>query len=220
MEPLGLRPKVIFFDAVGTLIHLPKGVGYHYALVGERLGLPLTPTACSEAFAAVWKQMPPRAATGVPREDDDKGWWRELVERVLDRVAPQTKALDRAANKTWGTGRLTLLGDAIHPTTPNLGQGGCLAIEDAFILASCFRNYGTTEAALRNYERLRYQRTAAVTRYSRYYGAVGQWENVWARGLRKTALALVPKSIALSVMRIVFDYDATRVSTDFTDKSA
>ena len=34
---------------------------------------------------------------------------------------------------------MTLLGDAIHPTTPNLGQGGCLAMEDALVLARCFR---------------------------------------------------------------------------------
>ena len=41
------------------------------------------------------------------------------------------------------------------------------------------------------------------------YGAVGQWENVWARGLRKTTLTLVPESIAHRLMQIVFDYDAT-----------
>ena len=39
--------------------------------------------------------MPARPATGQPREDDDKGWWRDLVERVLDRVAPAIKDLDR-----------------------------------------------------------------------------------------------------------------------------
>ena len=140
------------------------------------------------------------------------GWYQpvlELIEATPKRSILKTRALDRVPNKTWGTGRMTLLGDAIHPTTPNLGQGGCLAIEDALVLVSCFRKYGAAEEALRNYERLRYQRTAAVTKYSRYYGAVGQWENIWARGLRKTALALVPESIALSVMQIVFDYDAS-----------
>ncbi len=87
--------KLILFDAAGTLFHLPKGVGYHYALVGERLGLSLEAAALDVAFAAVWKEMPARAATGEPRVDDDKGWWRELVDRVFDRVAPATKDLDR-----------------------------------------------------------------------------------------------------------------------------
>ena len=41
--------------------------------------------------------MPPRDTTRVPREDDDKGWWRDLVDRVIDDVAPATHELDRDA---------------------------------------------------------------------------------------------------------------------------
>ena len=89
--------KVIFFDAAGTLFHLPKGVGYHYALVANRMGLALDARALDRAFGVAWKAMPARPATGVPREDDDKGWWRELVERIFDEVAPETKDLDRDA---------------------------------------------------------------------------------------------------------------------------
>lgn len=150
------------------------------------------------------------------------GWYRpviELLEATPKKSILKTAALDRDPIKTWGSGRMTLLGDAIHPTTPNLGQGGCLAMEDALVLARCFKRFGATEGALRRYERLRYERTAAVTRYSRYYGAVGQWENVWARGLRRSALSLVPESFALRVMQIVFDYDATKPSTDYRDWS-
>ena len=143
------------------------------------------------------------------------GWYRpvlDLIEAAPKKSVLKTPALDREPNKTWGDGRMTLLGDAIHPTTPNLGQGGCLAIEDALVLARCLKRYGATEKALRNYERLRLKRTAAVAKYSRYYGAMGQWENIWARGVRRTALALVPESIARSLMQIVFDYDADLVA--------
>ena len=84
-------------------------------------------------------------------------------------------------------------------------------MEDAMVLARCFEKYGANEEALRRYERCRYRHTTAVSRYSRYYGSVGQWENVWARGLRKTALALVPEALARRLMQIVFDYDATRI---------
>jgi putative hydrolase of the HAD superfamily len=87
--------KAIFFDAAGTLIYLTKGVGYHYALVGKSLGLELDPATLERAFVATWKHMPQRAATGQPRGDDDKGWWRELVDRVLDQSAPAMKDLDR-----------------------------------------------------------------------------------------------------------------------------
>jgi putative hydrolase of the HAD superfamily len=89
--------KTIFFDAAGTLIHLPKSVGYHYALVGERVGLPLNAAALDRAFTACWKQIPARPEIEGPRENDDKNWWRELVDRVIDQVAPGTNELDRDA---------------------------------------------------------------------------------------------------------------------------
>ncbi len=137
------------------------------------------------------------------------GWYSpvlELIEATPSSSILKTGAFDRPSSKVWGKGRVTLLGDAIHPTTPNLGQGGCLAMEDAFVLARCFQKYGMVEEALRRYEQIRYKRTAAIARYSRYYGSVGQWENVFARGLRRTALSLVPESVARRLMQIVFDY--------------
>ncbi|MEO5720589.1 MAG: HAD-IA family hydrolase [Chthoniobacterales bacterium] len=88
-------PEVVFFDAVGTLIHLPKSVGHHYALVGSRAGLNLDTATLDHAFARTWREMPTRPATGEPREDDDKGWWRTLVQRVLGEVAPTLGAVDR-----------------------------------------------------------------------------------------------------------------------------
>ena len=91
------RLKTIFFDAAGTLIHLPRSVGHHYADVGKRIGLQLDARALDEAFRACWKETPPRPPIDGPREDDDKGWWRELVNRVLDRVAPNLGELDRDA---------------------------------------------------------------------------------------------------------------------------
>jgi 2-polyprenyl-6-methoxyphenol hydroxylase-like FAD-dependent oxidoreductase len=142
------------------------------------------------------------------------GWYRPVVE-LIEATPPssilKTIATDREPNKRWGVGRMTLLGDAIHPTTPNLGQGGCLSIEDALVLARCFEKYGASEVALRTYERLRHSRTAMLTRTSRLYGSVGQWENVWARALRRTSLTLVPELLAQRLMQIVFDYDATKI---------
>jgi putative hydrolase of the HAD superfamily len=86
--------RALFFDAAGTLIRLTKSVGTHYALVGTRQGLSLDAGALDRAFAEVWREMPARPATGQPRPDDDKGWWRELVERVLARSASVLDPLD------------------------------------------------------------------------------------------------------------------------------
>src|SRR5919106_1946758 len=87
--------KAIFFDAVGTLFYLTKTVGDHYALVGSEMGLTLDAKQLDRAFYTAWKQMPRRAAIEGPRPNDDKSWWRELVNLVLDQVAPSLSELDR-----------------------------------------------------------------------------------------------------------------------------
>lgn len=89
--------NAIFFDAAGTLIYLPKSVGHHYAYVAERMGLQLDAGALDAAFAACWNETTARSAIDSPRDDDDKAWWRNLVDRVLDRVAPRIAELDRDA---------------------------------------------------------------------------------------------------------------------------
>src|SRR6266446_380486 len=87
--------KAIFFDAVGTLFRLTNTVGDHYAYVGRQLGLNLDAQNLDRAFHTAWKQMPQRAAIDGPRENDDKGWWHELVDLVLDQAAPSLSEFDR-----------------------------------------------------------------------------------------------------------------------------
>jgi putative hydrolase of the HAD superfamily len=87
--------KAIFFDAAGTLFHLPLGVGYHYALVGEEIGLKLDAAQLDRAFVKAWNSMPKRAPIDRPRENDDKDWWHDLVDLVLGQVVPSLSALDR-----------------------------------------------------------------------------------------------------------------------------
>ncbi len=88
-------PKAIFFDAAGTLFYLPRGVGYHYALVASELGLKWDSRELDRAFTNAWNAMPQRPAIDGPREDDDKGWWRQLVDLVVNEVAPSMNELDR-----------------------------------------------------------------------------------------------------------------------------
>lgn len=87
--------RAILFDAAATLFYLTQTVGEHYAYVGREVGLDLDARQLERAFHIAWKQMPRRAAIDGPRENDDKGWWRELVDRVLDQVAPSLRELDR-----------------------------------------------------------------------------------------------------------------------------
>jgi putative hydrolase of the HAD superfamily len=87
--------KAIFFDAVGTLFCLNGTVGEHYARVGSEVGLTLDADQLDRAFYSAWNKMPQRAAIDGPRENDDKGWWHELVDLVLDRVVASLGEFDR-----------------------------------------------------------------------------------------------------------------------------
>ena len=90
--------KVVLFDAAGTLIYLPRPVGEHYAAVARRGsggGDEWSAEALDHAFRRAWKAMPPRPPTpdGGPRPDDDRSWWRELVERVLAEAPPPSSTV-------------------------------------------------------------------------------------------------------------------------------
>ena len=75
---------------------------------------------------------------------------------------------DREPLKTWTLGRVTMLGDAAHPMTPFLGQGACMAIEDALLLGRAFAATETVDggvAALRRgAQDARHERSALVAR--------------------------------------------------------
>ena len=75
--------RVIFFDAAGTLFHLPRGVGWHYADVARRHGVELDEAELNKAFRSIWESTPAPLETRTQRADD-QDWWRTLVFRVLD----------------------------------------------------------------------------------------------------------------------------------------
>jgi 2-polyprenyl-6-methoxyphenol hydroxylase-like FAD-dependent oxidoreductase len=85
---------------------------------------------------------------------------------------------DRDPIRHWSKGRVTLLGDAAHPTLQTLAQGACMAIEDAVCLAELMAlARGDFARAFRQYEAERYLRTARVQFESRYF-----WDNFYHLG--------------------------------------
>ena len=92
-------PTAVFFDAAGTLIYLPRPVGEHYREVAARFSLELSADALETAFRQAWAAAPARGSSVGPRPDDDKGWWRTLVEQVLSMVltAEQAATFDTGA---------------------------------------------------------------------------------------------------------------------------
>ena len=82
--------KAVFFDAAGTLIYLPKSVGEHYREVALRHGADLPTASLDEAFRHAWKLASKHPTSDGARVDDDKGWWRSLVEQVVAATLPST----------------------------------------------------------------------------------------------------------------------------------
>jgi 2-polyprenyl-6-methoxyphenol hydroxylase-like FAD-dependent oxidoreductase len=100
----------------------------------------------------------------------------DFIQATPEEAIVQNDILDRKPLKRWGRGRVTLLGDAAHASTPNLGQGACQAIEDAVTLAHSVRANPNVEAALRTYERLRIPRTTMIVNDSWRAGQLLQTE--------------------------------------------
>lgn len=91
---------------------------------------------------------------------------------------------DLAPSTQWSTRRVVLLGDAIHPTTPNLGQGAGMAIESAVVLAFALRASLSLEGALGTYQAIRRRRTAGVTQGSWRVGKLASWSHPLACAVR------------------------------------
>jgi salicylate hydroxylase len=100
--------------------------------------------------------------------NDFLGWHPE-IQAIIRNISHPFKwaIMVRAPMAQWSKGRITLLGDACHPTLPFLGQGGVMAIEDGYVIAACLAKYfKEPEIASKRYEDIRRERTSAVVRKS------------------------------------------------------
>ena len=96
---------------------------------------------------------------------------RQLID--LPRSWKRWATADREPIGQWSFGRVTLLGDAAHPTTQYMAQGACMAIEDAVTLGEALRANGNQfEPAFDLYQRSRVARTARIVLSSREMGRI------------------------------------------------
>ena len=101
---------------------------------------------------------------------DFSGWHSEIQQLIdnADKDSLYRWALyDRPPMQAWSRGRVTLLGDACHPTLPFMAQGAAMAIEDSAVLAACLRQGSEIASSLQRYENLRRDRTAGIQNGSR-----------------------------------------------------
>jgi FAD-dependent urate hydroxylase len=142
------------------------------------------------------------------------GTWAEPVLRILtatpEEAILRNDIVDLPPLRAWGGGCVTLLGDAAHATTPNMGQGACMALEDAVVLARSLSEAAHVSSALRRYEARRVTRTRRVVRQSWTLGRIFQLESPLLCWLRDRMLSLVSPERQLEAMAWLLDYDGTR----------
>lgn len=196
---------VVARGALGPAGHMSEswGSGARFGLVaidGDRLYWFATANAAAGGHDASKEDLLRRFA----------GWHdpiRAVIEATPADAILRTDIADRDPIRKWSDGRITLLGDAAHPMTPNLGQGGGQAIEDAVVLDLCLSASTDVAAAFRDYETRRLERTARVVSEARRLGRIGQIENASVRWARNLAVRLTPQSATLGALSWLYDFD-------------
>nr|WP_295934610.1 FAD-dependent monooxygenase [uncultured Dyadobacter sp.] len=94
----------------------------------------------------------------------------------------------------WSDGRVCLIGDAAHATTPNLGQGACQAIEDAYVLGELLKTL-TLDEAIRRYPSVRMSKAHYVVETSWRIGKMAHLRSPLMIGLRNLMMRATPQRI-------------------------
>jgi 2-polyprenyl-6-methoxyphenol hydroxylase-like FAD-dependent oxidoreductase len=178
--------------------------------IGQRFGILVIGQGEFTWYATA--NLPVNHADADPKNELKRlftGWHEpilDLIDSTPEAAVLKHPAYDNIPLPHWTVGRVALLGDAAHPCTPNLGQGGCMALEDALVLARCIGKNRSIETALRRYEDLRRARTRHVQQRSRLMGRIGQWENRAIVGGRRVVTNLLPAKIFEYNLRRLYSY--------------
>lgn len=125
-----------------------------------------------------------------------EGWYQLLVDAV-EAADPasivSTEAWDLEPLETWTSGRVVLVGDAAHATTPFASMGACMTIQDSVSLVEHLGSDASVEDALTAFVTERKQRDEGVVRESRRMGHLSQMHSPIATWLRDEAFSHMPE---------------------------
>jgi 2-polyprenyl-6-methoxyphenol hydroxylase-like FAD-dependent oxidoreductase len=197
--------------AEGCADALPQGIALETLGLGRRVGM--FTVGGGRVYWYLARNGPTAPPGAGPSRDEALGLvegWPGVVREVIAKTPLEqmlrTDIVDRPPAARWHRGPLVLLGDAVHPMTPDLGQGACLAIEDGLSLARHLRDAASIESALAGYEAERAPRARALRRRSRLVGATRQLGNPVLRAVRDLALRILPARAALAQVRPAVAY--------------
>ncbi|WP_077404751.1 FAD-dependent monooxygenase [Cellulophaga omnivescoria] len=112
--------------------------------------------------------------------------------------------IDLKPIKKWHTNRICLLGDAAHATTPNMGQGGAQAIEDAYFLSKIIAT-NTTDSPFKEFQKVRYKKVNSIVNQSWITGKVAHLG--FGSKIRNMVFKNFPKSLIDKKMHFVYRLD-------------
>ena len=128
-----------------------------------------------------------------------------IIEQTKKEQLIWSDIIDLAPIKQFAFNNIVLLGDAAHATTPNMGQGACMAIEDAATLANCMVKNTTIEEAFSQFQAKRIGRTTKIVNTSWRVGRIAQWENPWLMRVRNVAIRSTPSRVAEQQIKFLQD---------------
>lgn len=128
-----------------------------------------------------------------------------IIEQTKKEQLIWSDIIDLAPIKQFAFSNILLLGDAAHATTPNMGQGACMAIEDAATLANCMVKNTTIEEAFSQFQAKRIGRTTKIVNTSWRVGRIAQWENPWLMRVRNVAIRSTPTRVAEQQIKFLQD---------------
>jgi 2-polyprenyl-6-methoxyphenol hydroxylase-like FAD-dependent oxidoreductase len=207
------KPRYAGYTCWRGLAHITR-TGLETWAWGKGYQLGITPMSKGRAYWFAQKYTPEGA------KDKPGGKKHEVLELFYDWHDPIPAVIEATAEtdilrtdiyeikhlRHWSRGCVTLLGDAAHAMTPNLGQGACIAIEDAVELGECLKTETDIVAALKLYEKRRVTRANRIARLAHIIGQVVQWENPILSGVRNSIMRSIPVSLEFGRLMWIFDY--------------
>ena len=124
----------------------------------------------------------------------------EVIEAIDEDAVHATPIHDLPKLPSWHSPLVCLIGDAAHAITPNVGQGACLALEDALVLARRLEDAETLNGAFDAFERVRRRRVASIGAAARATGWIGQWRAPVLLRLRRRLMRSVPDALVARQM--------------------
>jgi 2-polyprenyl-6-methoxyphenol hydroxylase-like FAD-dependent oxidoreductase len=119
---------------------------------------------------------------------------KELIEAAEEENFIYDYLCDLPMNERWVKGHIVLVGDAAHASTPNLGQGACQGIEDAYAVGLCLGGKDSIESRLKQYEAKRSRKAKFIRDTSWKFSQLTNLGG-WQKSLAKKLLHLLPASI-------------------------